>query len=238
MTLVLGFHLGRYAMLVADTRVSWFPPDAPIAYRDERVKISRTSLGLITGAGFIGLLDAVKRRLDFQDLFLSDRIVEIAAEERQRIETDPRYRQDPRVIESLSTTGWLFTYVNPSKDNGIRLRLAVCHPANGYKLALVQENASFVMMPVGANEDQVDSTSRMIQESVKPLTEILDLQENIQYHASVAGAIIRDVAKGFESVSPSFHVGVQAIDGYSGISPFVHGEGTWHFTLEPPPGSA
>jgi hypothetical protein len=207
-----------------------------MAYRDERTKISRTSLGLITGAGFIGLLDAVKRRLDFKDVFSSDRIVEIAREERQRIDTDPRYRQNPRVAESLTTTGWLFTYFSPA-DDGIRLRLAVCHPANDYKLALVNENASFVMMPAGATNDQVERISRTLQERVMPLHEIPDLKESIQHHAVLAGAVTQAVAKEFESVSPSFHIGVQTIDGYSGISPFLDGEGTFSLSLESPPAS-
>jgi len=204
-----------------------------MAYRDERTKISRTSLGLITGAGFIGLLEAVKRRLDFREVFSSDRIVEIAREERQRIDSDPRYRQDPKVAESLITTGWLFTYFSPA-DVGIRLRLAVCHPANDYKLALVEENASFVMMPAGATTDQLERISRRLQEHVIPLHEISDLRESIQHHAALAGAVTRAVAQDFESVSPSFHIGVQTIDGYSAISPILDGDWTWSLSLEPP----
>jgi hypothetical protein len=222
-------------MLAADTRVSWFPPDRPMAYRDEQTKISRTSLGLITGTGLISLLDAVKRRLDFEHVFPSDRIVAVAREERRRFEDDPRYQHDPRVAESLQTTGWLFTYFTPT-DDGYRLRLAVCHPATDYELALVNENAGFVMMPAGATPDQVESISQWLQEDLVPLAELPDLEKSIQHHALVAAAITRSVADEFDSVSRSFHIGIQTIDGSSGISPFIDGSGAWSFALEPPGG--
>lgn len=236
MTLVLGFHLDQYVMLAADTRVTWFPPGCPMAYRDEQTKISRTSLGLITGAGLISLLDAVKSRLEFEHVFPSDRIVDIAREERQRFERDPRYRHDPRVAESLQTTGWLFTYFT-AVDGSYRLRLAVCHPITDYKLALVNENAGFAMMPAGANADQAESVSRWLQKEIIPLAEIPDLQESIQHHALVAAAITRSVADEFDSVSRSFNIGVQTIAGHSGISPFIDGLDAWSFALEPPGGS-
>lgn len=45
MTLIVGFHFGDYALVAADTRVSFFPPSGP-AQRDDSRKIVRTGVGL------------------------------------------------------------------------------------------------------------------------------------------------------------------------------------------------
>lgn len=51
-------------MLAADTRVTNYLFGIPISCEDDKEKIHRTGVGLITGAGYCPLLDAVKTRFE------------------------------------------------------------------------------------------------------------------------------------------------------------------------------
>lgn len=120
MTLVVGFNVGPYALVAADTRVSYYPPSGP-RFDDDRRKIVRTPLGgLATGAGMIALLDPVKARLTADVAFVDD-ILRAIAETRDAVEAR-HPNPDSRVAEALETTAWMFTYVT-AIDGLPKLRL-------------------------------------------------------------------------------------------------------------------
>ena len=74
MTLILGANIGKYVLLAADTRVTWYPPDRPVFYTDDHTKIRMTKFGIIAGAGYVPLLDRVKQRFASDDInLISDR---------------------------------------------------------------------------------------------------------------------------------------------------------------------
>lgn len=81
MTLIVGFNMVAYALLVADTRLTFIRPDGSTYYHDDCEKIQRTGMGIITGAGFGNLLDAVKDRLADEEIIRTERVAEIINEE-------------------------------------------------------------------------------------------------------------------------------------------------------------
>jgi len=97
MTLVVGFNFGPYALVAADTRVSYYPPSGP-RFEDDHRKIVRTPLGgLATGAGMVALLDPVKARLTGDVAFVDD-ILRAIAETRDAVEArhpNPDTRSTP-----------------------------------------------------------------------------------------------------------------------------------------------
>jgi hypothetical protein len=63
MTLLIGANLQDYVLVAADTRASWHDPLHGYCYEDGDHKIVACPLGLVTGSGYVGALNAVKRTL-------------------------------------------------------------------------------------------------------------------------------------------------------------------------------
>jgi hypothetical protein len=82
MTIAIGINLGRYVILAADTRTTYYPPFGKPLFRDDSEKIQKTGIGLITGAGLISLLDPVKTRLANESITNTNYIILFVREER------------------------------------------------------------------------------------------------------------------------------------------------------------
>jgi hypothetical protein len=132
-TVVVGFNLGTYAIVGADTRISYYDDSLEhIWYRDDEAKIRQTRIGMIAGAGSGALLDAVKARLLLEEVLHTDQIKAIVREESQKV---LRNRMSPAHRELTRDTTWLFTYIGAGSaqpdDERLRmpgLRMAVTGP--------------------------------------------------------------------------------------------------------------
>src|SRR6186997_984924 len=109
MTICIGMFLGECALLVADTRIRFFHPEGlPEFYDDGNQKIQDIGIGLMTGAGYVPLLDGVKEELANTEISHTDMIIEIIKVCSEALEADPWASK--RLDEVRSMTGWLFTY--------------------------------------------------------------------------------------------------------------------------------
>ena len=85
MSLVIAMHSNEFSIIAADKRTV-FAIDAQIVHKnDDSEKIYKTGLGLITGCGYIELLDAVKHRIANTPITNTDQIVDIIINERKAI---------------------------------------------------------------------------------------------------------------------------------------------------------
>ena len=70
MTIALGINFGDYAFLASDSRATFYNLDGTVrSFEDDQKKIYKTKLGVITGAGSIPLLEAVKDQLELNEKF-------------------------------------------------------------------------------------------------------------------------------------------------------------------------
>ena len=209
MTLIAGMNLGSYAIIAADTRLSYYVNDV-FGYRDDGDKIRNIEPGIISGAGLASLLDAVKERLDDDELGVIDRIADLVRGEVAYARQQP-YAKDPRVAEAIEMSAWMFTYVGAPSPNDLStavLRLALRVPSKDHWLASVAVNDVWVLRPTGTTEDQFWTWKRHLKDSLRPLTEGEDFEENLQHHVQVIGELMLDASAVNQGVAPTFQVGI------------------------------
>ena len=211
-TLIAGLNLGSYAIIGADTRLSYYINEV-FGYRDDGEKIRNIAPGIITGAGLASLLDAVKERLDDDELGVIDRIADLVRGEVAFARQQP-YAKDPRVAEAIETTAWMFTYVTATDMNDLRtakLRLALTVPYENHWLASVEVNDVWLLLPTGTTEEQFWTWKHQLKNSLRPLTKAEDFPENLQYHVQLIGELMQEVSALNQEVAPTFQVGVHVM---------------------------
>ena len=237
MTMVVGMHLGRYVLIVADTRITYHPAEEQTRYEDGRTKIYRTKLGLVSGAGGVGLLDAVRLRLcgpEGDALRTFDDIHRIIDDERA-LRTPEESRDDPLPEIHPARAAWLFSYVNPKAEENQRLRLGVM-TAGDDRSRILLPGECHILFPTGISEGLANSVASVLEENMRP-----DAQHPggdgslLEHNVLLARELIRVVAEKVPGVSSdSFQVGIQTDAFMWTISDVVkEGNGTFSLTLLP-----
>lgn len=123
MTIKVGINLGEYAILAADTRVSFISGDYLLSFRDDAEKIQKTKIGLITGAGYVDLLNDVKDYLSINEITHTSEIEEAIRKFRGKytLECNLNSHINGRSKKSFESTGWIYTYSTPFEDCTILL---------------------------------------------------------------------------------------------------------------------
>jgi len=212
MTIALGINFGDYVLLAADTRVTYQFWGAKIGYRDDREKIQKTSMGIITGAGSVDLLDAVKDRLAEKQIVNSDEVFEAVKEERLRLLNLGIINQD-----FVSMTGWLFSYMTVVDDKP-KLRLDLVHPSLAEGSVRWEENKLAIIFPIEIEKNQADGIANELNELVKPSSKFSSINESFQYHCAIARELIKLIQPDCPSVSRFYQFGVHTIHNQVEIS--------------------
>jgi hypothetical protein len=222
MTLIVGMNLGFYALLAADTRASYYPFDQPMQFNDEREKIRRNRMGIMTGMGLVDLLDAVKKRFEDEDPMHTDRVRQIIIEERAKV---PEFLMtSPRVKQAVEhETCWMFTYIGADDLDSIapdsfRLRLAFSHPHDDYALRFYPTNTGGIGFPVGVSDEAMSELQHVLNENLLPLADVSQFEANLEHNMTLAATIIRTVSAINNTVSPSFQIGVHHLSAGKAVS--------------------
>lgn len=214
MTIAIGINFSTYILLAADTRTTYYDwKGRTINYQDESVKIQKTSMGLITGAGSKLLLDSVKDRLRKEEITHTDQILRIMREERLKY----RGIYQRSTVKDLKLTGWIFTYTTVEGNNP-KLRLGILHPSLGNKLALYKENYPAVINPHEANRKQADLIVDFLKKRIKTIEGFANLHDSIQYHWGIIAELIQTIQPTFPSISSYSQIGIHTLEGLTGIS--------------------
>lgn len=217
MTLVVGFNFGDYSLLGADTRVSWYINDE-LRYRDDELKICRTQLGMMSGAGLCQLLDPVKERLaEMENAQNTDAVRALVAESRRRFVADLKHH-DARVEKALDTTAWMFTYVAKTGDS-LTLRLAVLSSEHDALIGLWPPNSGGILPPSASTDEQQESWQRFLSENTRPYEPgISEIHSHVSHHAALIRRLITQVASVNDGVAESFQIGIHRLPLHIGIS--------------------
>jgi len=223
MTLVIGMHLSEFVLLAADTRTTRGYPGEVVDVDDDTCKILKTPIGLITGAGYVTLLDAVKERLMDEPIDRTEDIEGIIAEERQvvadELDDNARLRS-----EGLDYTSWMFTYLGADRrdDPEPSLRLAIYHPSlHESRRLLIPENRGAVVAPRSMSQDQASLLDEQLNDRLVTLEKQPDQRENFRLNVGVIAEFMADIAKQHDDVAHTFHVGMHFRDGSRGITTMI-----------------
>lgn len=240
MSIVIGFNLIHYALLVADTRISYYPKGGH-RYRDNEPKVRRTTMGLISGAGVCEFLDPVTDALASTKISNTGDFIDLVRAQRKVVDASP-IMNDAFAKSVVDKTAWMVTYVTfpaqtksemtPELAAQGKMRLAVTNPADNYELSLLKDNSAYVMPPTSLTEEELEKWSRFLNDSIRPITPSEEIGDNLLFHIGLAAAVIREVAKTHPSVSPTFQAGFQTLSFSVGISSIVgeDGRATWEFS--------
>ena len=197
-------------LLAADTRITHYPSGIRI-FRDDEAKIRRTSMGLITGAGLAELIDPVKDRLQAEQITVVDRIIEVVADEVSRVQREP-WAAEPRVQESLGTTGWMLTFLGPAVSDA---SIAVLHLAvlgtSDKQVGSIPLNRVYLLPPTGTTTEQFKEWFGFARDNLYPAPDSHDVEsinKNIAHHCGVVKELMRTVSQANEGVAPTFQIGV------------------------------
>ena len=184
---------------------------------DKSVKIQKTSFGLITGAGFLGLLNSVKYRLSKPTVTSRDQIAEIISEELQWFRSQSTSIIKPRIEK----TGWIFSY---KTDNGgiPKLNLAMAHPDFGEKLIEIYgEQDPAVIWPIETTEVQRTALSEALREEIKSPEQTGSIDDSLRQNCLAVFGIIKVCVQEleFSSISSDFQIGAHSIEHGRAVSP-------------------
>src|SRR5436190_309429 len=101
MTAIIGFSLGSYALLVADTRVTSH------AIRDDELKVGRTPWGLISGSGSGGFVRSIINE-SAQEQGDVEQLLYVVA--KVRGDAEKHFADDAEIAERIDATGFILTY--------------------------------------------------------------------------------------------------------------------------------
>jgi len=223
MTINIGINLGEYVILAADTRTNYMIGNDTIVYEDEHEKILKTKIGLITGSGYVSLLNDVKNELKRNEVEHTNEIVEIIKRNREKhinqSKTNPYIFGDIQKTLQESTC-WLFTYIT-AIDNFPTLRLSLVHPQFNDVIALYEKNKTCVIMPMESSKDECERIGSKLNADIEQFEDTGKIHENIQDYIKILSSLIKLVSQKYESVSPSFQIGIHTLDGKTGISSVV-----------------
>jgi hypothetical protein len=232
MTLIVGMHLGSYVLLAADTRVTYYSNEIRM-FRDDFTKIRRTSMGLVSGAGIVELLDPVQDRLKAETIAIIDRIVEIVQEQLTVVKKEP-WAGHPRNADAIEHTGWMCTFIGSdnSRDPPTHpLRLGVV----GAKETLIQSipfNDVFLLTPTGTTPEQWTAWYRFAKDNLQPLAdkaEVADIARNIAHHARVARDLMERVSLANDGVAKTLQLGVHIYPFLTGTTGIIQADGEISF---------
>jgi len=230
MTIAIGINLGSYAILAADTRTTYHLFGMPF-YDDNSSKVQKTTMGLITGAGFCTLLDGVKKKLATEQVADTDCVLRIIKEETEM--TRNAWREYPQIESWIEQTGWIFSYMTVSSDQPL-LRLGVFHPSLNREIYATYEVGNpAIIFPVELNSRIADEIHDLVLERIKVPTGVADLQSSIEQNSTLIGTVISELQPSCRSISRCFQIGIHS-GGQTGISDLVdiRNDGTFSLNIK------
>lgn len=146
MTFLATIHAKEYALIAADKmEVAEIGPRF-VCVRTDVDKIIDTGIGLMTGSGYVSLLDEVKSAVSKSEITHTDQILTIIRDGRLKTFYNACLTENQK-SDFLNNTGWLFTYytIVDAKPT-IRVAIYSPHLSNRY-LGIVEENKCNAFFP-------------------------------------------------------------------------------------------
>ena len=161
MTLLAAINLGDVALIVSDKKESQIIDGIVVASHTDAKKIIETDIGIITGSGWVDLLEPVKKAIANSRINHTDQVLELINNERNNVNTNPGLNSDQRT-HMLTTTSWVMTY-RTIEDDQCKMRVVWFHPSiSESKFGVLNENEPRVIFPHGTSQRTKDDCVDML----------------------------------------------------------------------------
>lgn len=230
MTIAIGINLGLYAILAADTRTTYHKLGMPF-YDDNSSKVQKTTMGLITGAGFCSVLDSVKSRLETEQIINTDSVLSIIKEESKK--TQQTWQTHPQIHSWMEQTGWIFSYTTLLNNQPL-LRLGIFHPSiSKDEFGIYEVGKPAIIFPVELDREKVEAIYDPILQKIKIPADSSELQSSVERNTAVIAAVINALQPHCPSISRRFQVGIHS-GGQLGISDLtdIQEDGTFSLSIK------
>lgn len=207
MTLLATIHLDDYAIIASDKKEVVKINGLIVPSHEEAEKIVITDIGLITGSGYVELLNAVKKRVSSEEINHTDKIMEIIKGERDKIKQSTFY-DDEQLNELINYSGWLFSYFTIT-ENTQCLRIALYHPTvDENHFCIIRENSCKVIYPSDVDPANIAQYSDYFSANIGTLEKIPDINQNLSYNIKLILLLIDEISRISSTVSKTCDIGV------------------------------
>lgn len=191
MTFVIGLQSEFYNIIASDTRISFL---CGLRHRDGDHKTIKCELGLVSGSGWVTILEGVKKKLLSTTITKTDQITSI-------IQSVVRSR--PKINYP---TNFLVSYMT-SKDGHQKLSMGAFVP-DDYKLLRFEDDI-YILPPYGLPDEEEAGYRELInkfrQTSLPP--------EGLLKNVVLIGQCFKEVSNKYGSVSPDLDITIMDING-------------------------
>lgn len=206
MTLLIGANFGSYGIIAADKKEVDFSDGEIISSHENASKIVETGIGLMTGSGYVSLLDNVKSGVASSSIVHTDDILSIITRERDLAKIElSSYALGQ---ELLQTTSWLFSYITGDQGTPM-LRIAMYQaPFSEIYFSTVERDKAIVVPPSDFTQSEAQSLEDGVNDHVKSLANLRDAQQNLSHNLSVVISTMDQVSQNSQMVSRSCDIGI------------------------------
>ncbi|MDL4862000.1 hypothetical protein NPJ88_006620 [Halomonas elongata] len=207
MTMIAAIDMGELGLVAADkAEVSVGPDKGVMSRHEEANKIVRTSLGIVTGAGFVELLDPVKNFLQSNEISNTDEVLQAIISERLGFKRKYGHLLD--ADKWLMRTSWVFDYTTLVNDESVH-RIAIYHPFWREDKLSILENGQSICIPPGDMLEGEDFIKRF-QERVSPHGGHQGKREEVYANVEVIADFMGEASHRSQSVSSVFDLAILA----------------------------
>ncbi|WP_407507288.1 hypothetical protein [Vibrio parahaemolyticus] len=206
MTMIVGLHLGDYVLVAADKRETYVVNGQVVSViSDEVNKLVNWGAGVVTGSGYVPLLNELKSKLSRINITTTDQILNLANEISESSSEQPEYWR--------KTTNWMFSFV-ANTPSGLQCRLGYMNCLKPEEIPMLHQMRATVWAKIPDLEEKIAE----LNSALKPLTSPQQFQENFQYHLQLVSKLFEYGAKHDDSVCKEFDYYVQFKNGESFLS--------------------
>jgi len=197
-------------------------------YDDNSSKLQKTTMGLITGAGFCPLLDSVKSRLAAEQIRNSDSVLSIIKEEIEK--TQQTWQTYSQIHSWIEQTGWIFSYITLLNNQPL-LRVGIFHPSIDKQMyATYEVGKPAIIFPVELDREKVEAIYDPILQRIGVPADSSELESSIEQNSRIIGAVINALEPHCLSISRRFQIGIH-MGGQVGVSDLIDIQDNGTFSL-------
>jgi hypothetical protein len=209
MNIAIGINLGLYAILVGDTRVIDEENGTQIN-RDDQDKVHKTKMGLITGAGFVQLLDNVTKRIEVEPITNTEILLSVIKEEYAAIRK--KWGIYSQLESWISQTAWIFSYTT-FKNGQYNLRVGMFHPSINQENHVIYEvGYPAIILPKELDTKTGNAICEPIMGKIIVPEDPGEIQSSIDHNVAVIVDVINALRPFCSFISRRFQVGIHRGD--------------------------
>lgn len=217
MTFLATIHAKEYALIAADKmEVAKIGPGF-VCVRTNVDKITDTGIGLMTGSGYVSLLDEVKSAVSKSQITHTNQILTIIRDRRLKLLYNPCLPENQK-YDFLNNTGWLFTY-STIVDAKPTIRVAIYSPHVGDQyLSIVEENKCSAFFPSDSTAAIRESFMAALKSEMVSSDGADTFRDTLSINSRLILRQMKEMSMVSDFVTESCDIGLVLLDGTTSIA--------------------